>query len=52
VKEGFWPWSDSPGAQATEHRIEAREIRSYESEYVEAEQNAGEKEQNEKVITK
>ena len=26
----------SPGAQATEHRIEAREIRSYESEYVNA----------------
>ena len=24
----------SPGAQATEHRIETREIRSYESEYV------------------
>ena len=27
---------NSPGAQATEHRIEAREIRSYESEYVNA----------------
>jgi hypothetical protein len=26
----------SPGARATEHRIEAREIRSYESEYVNA----------------
>jgi putative transposase len=26
----------SPGAQATEHRIETREIRSYESEYVNA----------------
>jgi putative transposase len=26
----------SPGAQATEHRIEGREIRSYESEYVNA----------------
>jgi putative transposase len=26
----------SPGAQANEHRIEAREIRSYESEYVNA----------------
>jgi putative transposase len=26
----------SPGVQATEHRIEAREIRSYESEYVNA----------------
>ena len=26
----------SPGAQATEHRIEAREIRSYESQYVNA----------------
>jgi putative transposase len=26
----------SPGAQAIEHRIEAREIRSYESEYVNA----------------
>ncbi len=27
---------NSPGAQATEHRIETREIRSYESEYVNA----------------
>src|ERR1700756_5479483 len=26
----------SPGAQATEHRIETREIRSYESQYVNA----------------
>ena len=27
---------NSPGAQATEHRIQTREIRSYESEYVNA----------------